>query len=57
MWNAGGVAMDAYTEVLSIFERHYPEMLSLTYIINGTMIVSVLYIMFFCECVCCVYLD
>jgi len=36
--NAVYVAMDVYTEILSMFERNYPETLSRNYVINGMMI-------------------
>ena len=40
--NAGGLAMDTYTEIMAMYERHYPEMLSVTYIINGTVTASLI---------------
>jgi len=32
------LGMDVYNEVLAIFERNYPETLSRTYVVNGTLI-------------------
>ena len=41
-WRFVSAAMDVYTEILAMFERNYPETMSKSYVINGTMTILTL---------------